>query len=435
MEAAPKKEVNKMFIEVGVGRLWLMTELEDYKNSRARRHIGKKVRRVMKEMNRLTKEVNECKVENDDCCRYCGSSLTIKWGRYKRKVRYFLAKARRILVQRFRCLSCKRTFSFLPEFLMRFRRFAKKALRDIVDAKLSFGSGNRNTGHWSRGYSISHTTLLKELEVVGEKCKDALKAMVDHFSGVMCVDDIWIKKGRGKYIYGLCAVDGKTERVLWVTAYLIDSDQGYTKDDGVRIAVEDLSQVILPETVKFYVTDDDSTLHSTLSDYYPDAKHQLCIFHVKKNIYKKLTPRAKHLKLSSESLQLIKNIMAVFDASTEEEGVSVLSELYKARNDYGLKMRKVLKSLWRNRDKLFHYIENDIPRTNNAAEHFFSEVAPIKKLCKSFRGIKGLRGVLTAKALHYNFRRRYESKDGLTPNERAGITTKMSMYDYIGYPC
>ena len=434
MENASKKEVNKMFIEVGVNRLWLMTELEDYKNSRARRHIEKKVRRLTKEVNRLTKEINECKVEKGDRCRYCGSIFTIKWGRYKRKVRYFLAKARKILVQRFRCLSCKRTFSFLPEFLMRFRRFAKKALRDIVDAKLSFGSGNRNIGHWSRGYKISHTTLLKELRVVGEKCKDALKAMADHFSGVMCVDDIWIKKGRGKYIYGFCAVDGKTERVLWVTAYLIDSDQGYTKDDGIKMAVEELSQIILSDVVKFYVTDDDSTLHSTLSDYYPNAKHQLCIFHVKKNIYEKLMPPAKHLKLSSESLQLIDNIMAVFDASTEEEAMSMLSELYKKRNNYGLKVRKVLKSLWKNREKLFHYIENDIPKTTDPAEHFFSEVAPIKKLCKSFRGIKGLRSVLTAKALHYNFRERYESKDGLTPNERAGIITKMSMYDYIGYP-
>ncbi|MFQ6061108.1 MAG: DUF6431 domain-containing protein, partial [Thermoplasmata archaeon] len=416
-----------MFLEIGIDQIYLMGQVEDFSNRNARRRFHRNLKRRRRELRKLNEEIENIELDDAVECNTCSSSLIIKWGRYRRKVRYFLSKAKRILVQRFRCLLCGRTFSILPSFLLKFRRFARKAFIDMMDAKLSFGSGNRNTGNWNRAFRVSHTTMLREIYTLGRKCRRALREMASYFSGVMCIDDIWIRRRRREWIYALCAVDARTERVLWVDAYLSESKG----DEVVDRLVEELSEIIPPQNLEFFITDDDKTLISARKKHYPDAKHQYCIFHIKRRIYHRLVPPAKYLKLSQESIQLIDCIMSIFDASTKEEAILLLSSLYKKRMDHSTKVRGVLESLWKKREELFLYMEHDIPKTNNAAEHFFSSVFPIKRVCKSFRSIKGVVNILSAKGLHWNFNDRYESKDGKTPNERSGIVTKMNMYDYV----
>lgn len=407
-----------------------MGQMDDFSNRNRRRRFQREKEKLKRELRKLNEEIERIDIDDAVKCSRCSSQSIIKWGRYRRKVRYFLSRMKRVLVQRFRCLVCGKTFSTLPSFLLRFRRFARKAFVDMMDAKLSFGNGNRRTGGWSRAFGVSHTTMLKEINILGERSRRALREMASHFSGVMCIDDIWIRRRRGEWIYALCAVDGMTERVLWVDAYLSDS-----KNDAIDRIVEGLTEIIPPHTLEFYITDGDETLISAMKEHYPNAKHQYCIFHIKKGIYNRLGSPAKHLKLSEGSLGLMEEIMSIFDASSEEEALDLLSDLYENRMEHSTKVRGVLESLWRKREDLFHYMDNDIPKTNNPAEHFFSSVMPIKRVCKSFRSIGGVVNILSAKALHWNFNDRYESKDGMTPNERSGIVTRMSMYDYTGYPC
>jgi len=419
-----------MYVDIDIDGFYIMSQVKDFSNRNARRRFLRDVEGKRRELRKLNEEIDRIEIDDAVKCDGCLSSLVIKWGRYRRKVRYFLSRMKRILVQRYRCLLCGRTFSTLPSFLLRFRRFARKAFVDMMDAKLSFGNGNRRTGGWSRAFGVSHTTMLKEINVMGQKCRKALREMSSHFSGVICIDDIWIRRRRGEWIYALCAIDGRTERVLWVDAYLSDS-----KNDAIDRIVEGLTEIIPPHALEFYITDGDKTLISAMREHYPNAKHQYCIFHIKKDIYNRLGSPAKHLKLSEESRGLVDRIMRVFDASSKKEALDLLSQLYEERMDHSTKVRGVLESLWRKREDLFHYMEHDIPKTNNPAEHFFSSVMPIKRVCKSFRSIGGVVNILSAKALHWNFSDRYESKDGMTPNERSGIVTKMSMYDYTGYPC
>ena len=65
-------------------------------------------------------------------CKACGRDQSfIRWGYYKRKV-IDIRKVYEIVVQRFRCLICGKTFSALPSFVGRRERFSRGLLGTIL---------------------------------------------------------------------------------------------------------------------------------------------------------------------------------------------------------------------------------------------------------------------------------------------------------------
>ncbi len=142
------------------------------------------------------------------------------------------------------------------------------------------------------------------------------------------------------------------------------------------------------------------------------------------------------LKLSLESEKKIKDLLMILRADTKKDAQKILGKWYRERKQHDIKLQKEIEKLWKKRAKLFRfYDDNRMPKTNNSAEHFFSDFCNIKKLCRSYKTVKGLENILFGKATKWNFEKRYESNDGKTPNERSGIVTKRNIYDYIGYPC
>ena len=104
-------------------------------------------------------------------CPNCLSGIYVKFGTYSRKMRYYLGSLRSIFVQRYRCKNCKTTFSDLNPIVSRLRRYAKKALRDIVDIKLWMGAGLGKIANWKRVHGCSSTLIWNELQKLGKLCK------------------------------------------------------------------------------------------------------------------------------------------------------------------------------------------------------------------------------------------------------------------------
>lgn len=433
-----------MRMEVGVNKVYIQAEITDYASRGARRSLPNRlkiVRRDLAEINNSIRkmEMLEGETHSKPVCPYCQGTYIIKWGRYCRKVRYYFSKSKKIRVQRYRCRVCRRTFSILPPSVKRFRRIASKALRDLVDTKLTFGNGNRNVARFTG--NVSHTTIWHELQVLGALCREALKAFFPYFSGIGCIDDMWVKKRKHRFFYICALVDAITERVVWLNVYSTKSDDADTKlNTYIQILVE--AKKLL--TIKAIVTDGDPVLCSAISLVLPDIPHQLCVRHITQNVWKKLSSPCKHLPLSKDAKNTIHDFLSMFNMQTKEDALAKLGYYYEHRKNFEYKFQKICEDLWAKKEHLFCYLPTQkemkegklpmIPRTNNAVEHVFSGMNAIKKLCRSYKTAEGLENVMFALALKWNFEVKYASKDGLSPNQRSGINIKVSMYEYVGYP-
>jgi len=138
------------------------------------------------------------------------------YGTYSRGVRYYLGSLRNICIQRYHCKSCNSTFSDLSRIVTRLRRYAKKALRDIVDIKLWMGAGLGKIANWKRVHGCSRTLIWNELQKLGKLCKKAFEKLKCKFSGTVCIDEVWIRQIKGKYVYVFAAVDAVYGHMIWI---------------------------------------------------------------------------------------------------------------------------------------------------------------------------------------------------------------------------
>ena len=186
---------------VGVmGKPYAMPDIAyDFKNGKTRREYRRALRNIKRHLGIIEHSSRYKNLRADArVCPKCGSRNTIGWGGYCRNARFFMSpRPWKVAVPRRKCKKCGATSNVLPAYLTEHRRYADKALRDAVDLKLWLYAGYRKVGRWPRVHGCSHMTILREIIKLGPICREALKTLPCHFSGIACIDEVYMRKVKG----------------------------------------------------------------------------------------------------------------------------------------------------------------------------------------------------------------------------------------------
>ncbi len=355
-------------------------------------------------------------------CKRCGSYHLISWGSYRRNVRHMYAEGEHVRAIRFRCKACGKTFTVLPDGIKYYKRFANKDYREMVEQRCSRGSGYRRLSRRGKIKYCSHVTMWRQMQKAGQQTLDAFFNFGDlPFSGIIIIDERWLPMSNGIFNFGCSAFDGITGRTILAEVY-----PTFTENEAEEFLIL-LSKLVDVE----YLVADDSVIQAVFNKVFPDAIRQYCIFHIKKNI-KKAFYVPKLIKLSDEAIQTREEILNIFNADTSEEAIQRLAILVEKRHTLPWMAQGVVNRLVSKIEGLFQYLDHDIPKTSNQAEHTFSLFQPIIDAGKSFSTGVGnfFRTIMFYKNFHF-----YSSGPNKDKNTMIamGINSE-SMFDFIQLP-
>jgi len=359
---------------------------------------------------------------NNGYCKFCGSYKFIGWGGYGRNVRHMYIEDEHIRVKRFRCKTCGKTFTVLPDGVTPYKRFGDIDYQEMVELRCCRGSGYRRLSRRGKIKYCSHVTMWRQMQKIGQQTLDAFFDLGDlPFSGIIIIDEKWLPMGNGIFHFGCIALDGITGRTILAEVY-----SAFTKKEAKEFLT------LLSELVDIeYLVADDSVIQDVFNEVFPDAIRQYCIFHIKKNI-KKAFHETTLIKLSDEAIKAKEEILNIFNADTSDEAIRRLAILVEKRHTLPPSAQGVVNRLVSKIEGLFQYLDHDIPKTSNQAEQTFSIFQPIMDAGKSFSSGVGnfFRTIMFYKNFHF-----FSSG----PNKDKNIMHTMginsdSMFDFIKLP-
>ncbi len=368
----------------------------------------------------------ECKSKNNSLklgyCKRCSGYRIIGWGGYSRNVRHMYNPTEHIRAKRFRCKTCGKTTTVLPEGVRYYKRFADRDYREMVEQRCCRGSGYRRLSRRGKIRYCSHVTMWRQMQKTGQQTLDAFFDLAElPFSGIIVIDEKWLPMGNGIFHFGCAAFDGITGRTIFAEDY-----PQFTEKEAEEF-LRQLSKIVDVE----YLTADDSHIQDVVNKVFPNAIRQNCIFHIKKNIKKEFR-ETKFEKLSDEALKAREEILSVFNAENSEEAIRRLAILVEKKHTLPPMARHVVDKLVGKIESLFHYLDYDIPQTTNQAEQTFSLFQPIIDAAKSFSTGVGnfFRTIMFYKNFHF-----YSSGPNKDKNTMHTIGADSdSMFDFIQLP-
>ncbi len=186
-----------------------------------------------------------------------------------------------------RCGCCK-TFRTTPEGVLPRAHFDNKVRDLVLDRILKDGMNVEQTMESLRReflldlstgfvYDVLHSRT-EELDMSEHRRK-----VLEHFSGTLCVDELHL----GRFTL-LLATDPLSNLPV-AFALVATNDQ-----DHMRRFLKNLkSWGLMPRVV---ITDDSNLYPAVLAVLWPDAEHQLCVFHIIKNINKLILDAVRRLR-------------------------------------------------------------------------------------------------------------------------------------------
>jgi transposase-like protein len=188
-----------------------------------------------------------------------------------------------------RCRCCK-TFCNMPEGVLpkAKARYDNKVRQAVIDRLLEDGMNIESILRALRRdfllelsvgfvYDCLHD-MVRRTELAAHR-----QMVLERFSGTLCVDEIHL----GKYVL-LLATDPLSDMPV-AFALVSKNDQ-----DHMRRFLKNLQTYGLQPRV--VVTDDSPLYPKVLEELWPDAEHQLCVFHVLKNINKLVLDALRRLR-------------------------------------------------------------------------------------------------------------------------------------------
>lgn len=216
-------------------------------------------------------------------CRHCGAPARRRWETTRRAIDIDLESPVLLLVtvSVHYCRPCKRFMRAQPPFLRRDAIYTNRVVTKAVQSVYSDGMAVRQVParlardfwvqpseamirHWCRTYCAS-------LDFVG----DYQAWVVEEFSGVLCVDEVYQNT-----LALLVAVDPAALEGDRLVGYALVT--GTVDKEAVAAFLTRLKAVgISPEQV---ITDGSSLYPGVLAQIWPTAAHQLCLFHETRHV-------------------------------------------------------------------------------------------------------------------------------------------------------
>src|SRR3954447_11405326 len=188
---------------------------------------------------------------------------------------------------RARC-SCRTTFRTTPPGVEPRALYDNKVRQAVLDRILDDGmSAERVIASMRRDFSLDLSDGFVydclDREVKRLDMADHRRWVLDHFSGTLCIDELHL--GRNTL---LLATDPLQD--LPVAFALVASND---KDHMRRFLGNLKTWGLLPEVL---VTDGSNLYPTILAELWPDARHQLCVFHVLKELHKHVLDAVRRLR-------------------------------------------------------------------------------------------------------------------------------------------
>lgn len=308
-------------------------------------------------------------------CPHCGSTITCKYGKYKRKV-WFLYERWEIEIQRHKCNSCGRTYSEEQSFLVRGSWYARDVHRYALDQWMHTGSSLRRTAEWVRSQlgkqerwliwrplaespseedrcHLSATTVHRWVDRAGMTAQQSVEGQLEGIaiSGQMGADGLWarLRGGVTRVVLllqdsetGLAlppvVVKGEATRESWKRMFQRAQKAGFDLD-GLRGVTSDGARGLI----------------GCLKEVAGWANHQSCVWHLWRIIWREIAKATRMATLESmgaaargKSKELQKELLtlvhAVVDAPSLRQAEIALENLVTHPLGKGL-VRRMGKSL------------------------------------------------------------------------------------------
>ncbi len=171
-------------------------------------------------------------------CVYCKAQNNVKWGTRKTE--------NRGVIQRYKCLSCKKRFTNDDGFYR--MRNSEEKITAGIDLYFSNLSSRKVRNHFRRHWqhNASHMSILDWCRRYTLKVQKYVATMQPQLSGQFYTDETEIDRGKGNDIFW-CNVD-------WGTRY-INATMYSPNDQSVEEATEFLTKVVAKGKPKYIQTD------------------------------------------------------------------------------------------------------------------------------------------------------------------------------------
>jgi transposase-like protein len=327
-------------------------------------------------------EVKVCKDERPSKCHYCEGETFQRWGGAIRKVKD--PQIKEVLVYRYRCCSCKRTFRDYPTGVSHNQQTER--MRSIVAIGWVLGLSYRGIAslYAAFGVSISRMTAWRDVQ---EYAHQYLSKWKQQDTRVVGVDGAYVLGWKKKQSV-LVVVDLGTGEPITV---------GYVNEKDPRAVKKFLQPLVQQLGISVIVTDDLHTYKQVADKL--QLEHQICQFHVRRWVG--LALHELDESLAEEWCWMLAEVRQII-TELRPEGDKRLIALYRklpssqmgrSGAEYSAldKLRYLIIRLAENwaRFRVFDW-QPDVPWTNNPTEQV---IGRMKMRARTVRGYKTWAGM------------------------------------------
>ena len=207
-------------------------------------------------------------------CPYCGGGIVNRHGKAQKRVRdLYVTEA---IAHRYRCRDCLRTFRHYPEGVDRHDQ--SRRLRGLAALSWALGLSLRSVSHIlsALGCRLSRMSVWRNVQEAGT---NALRGWMGRSSvhvRIMGADETVVKVKGKMTVVGL-VTDAESGELLGIDVLMERDSEGF---------LEWLKRYVGRLGVRAMVTDDLSTYKPVIEKL--GLEHQVCVAHVKKNVYNRL---------------------------------------------------------------------------------------------------------------------------------------------------
>lgn len=333
-------------------------------------------------------EVKEIEEKRPEKCPYCSGKTFQRWGGRVRKIKD--PQIKEVIVYRYRCCGCKRTFRHNPTGITRAQQ--SERMKKLAAISWSRGLSHRGVSLILTAFGImmSHMSSWWDVQGEGEMIQRQLRWQPARIAGV---DGAWIN-GEGIMV----AVDMGNGRLISVGK--IDEKDA----PALRRWLSDLQQ---KHGITAIVTDDLSTYRPITEDL--GLGHQVCQFHVRRWVGK-----ARHdlsTKLPEEWLWILDELKHIMEDMPPDSARRLLQLYQQLPGNWKQgqvwspldELRHLLIRLsesWDRYTTFFH--DAAIPWTNNLSEQMIGKIKMRARTVRGYKSPTGLQNGLLVSAFCFS---------------------------------
>jgi transposase-like protein len=291
-------------------------------------------------------------------CPRCGDTLTQKWGVYQRHP-WFLSGRQEVVVQRHRCLHCRRTYSEQSAYLVRGGWYAREIRRRAIDHWQHLGGSVRTVaedlrsflGHQERWLlwrpldpvpdaaqqcHLHASSVQRWLDEAGQTAQTTVAGQLAGVasSGQLATDGLWARlRGETRRVVLLVA-DGVTG-VIWPPVVVAGEEMA---EHWQRVFERARDAGLILALIRGVTSDGAKGLARYLATTLTWVSHQRCVFHLWRTLASELTARGNDaaLGLKGEAATHARRearrelgglIRAIFDAPTHRDAQTAFTHL------------------------------------------------------------------------------------------------------------